>query len=169
MHEWPKLTSDQSIVDCAAHYHIDFIDTVYPLQHTVTNQITFSETEQQIINSEILKWFEKGLGGAVFLRPKKDGNYRKLFATLRKLGHLCFDYIDDTYLQRDTITECANTIDATLALFQKVEFIIQPDKSVLQPVQWLVFLVFILDSLLMIAGLTPEKATKIKDMSLKFF
>ena len=59
---------------------------------------------------------------------------KPLFATLRKLRHLCFGYIDDTHLQGDTITECVNTIDA---LFQKVGFIIHPDKSVLQPVEWL--------------------------------
>ena len=35
-----------------------------------------------------------------------------------------------------------------------------PDKSVLIPTQQLVFLGFILDSLLMLVRLTPEKATK---------
>ena len=80
-----------------------------------------------------------------------------------------FWLLDDTYLQGDTITECANTIDATVALFKNVGFIIHPDKSVLQPVQRLVFLRFILDSLLMIVRLTPEKATKLKDMCLKLF
>ena len=85
--EWSKLISDQTMLDCSAHYHIDFIDTVYLLQHTVTNQITFFENEQRIIDSEILKLLEKGIiepcvpetGESittVFLRPKKDGNYR---------------------------------------------------------------------------------------------
>ena len=65
------------------------------------------------------------------------------------------------------MTECSNTIDATVALFNKLGFIIHPDKSVLQPVQRLVFLGFILDSLLMIVCLTPEKATKVKDVCFK--
>ena len=56
-----KLTSDQSILDCAAHYHIDFIRTAYSLENTDPNQITFPETEQRIINSEILKLYEKGV------------------------------------------------------------------------------------------------------------
>ena len=92
---------------------------------------------------------------------------KPLFATLRKLGHLCFGHIDDTYLQGDTVTGCSNTIDATVALFTKVGFIIHPDKSVLQPVQRLVFLGFILDSLLMLVRLTPNKATKVKDVCFK--
>ena len=58
-----------------------------------------------------------------------------LFATLRKLGHLCFGYIDDSYLDGDTITECVHTIDTTVALFQKVAFIIHQQKSVLERVQ----------------------------------
>ena len=45
---------------------------------------------------------------------------KPLFATLRKLGHLCFGHIDDTYLQGDTVTECSNTIDATVALFTSI-------------------------------------------------
>ena len=265
--EWAKLTSDKSILDCAAHYHIDFLDNEFPVQHTVPNQIIFSETEQRVIDSEILKLLEKGVVkrcepktgdfvSTVFLRPKKDGNYcmilnlkklnsfveyhhfemdtlttaikmmrpgcymasvylkdayytvpiaqehqkflkffwrgqmyrftclpngptcasrvftkllKPLFATLRKLGHLCFGYIDDTYLQGDTANECSKTIDATVALFQKVGFIIHPEKSVLQPVQRLVFIGFIVDSLLMIIRLIPEKATKAKDMCLQLF
>ena len=44
-----KLTTDQSNLDCAVHYHIDFIHTVYSLENTDPNQITFSETEERII------------------------------------------------------------------------------------------------------------------------
>ena len=89
---------------------------------------------------------------------------KPLLATLRKLGHLCFGYIDDTYLQGDTSNECYRTIDATVDLLPKVGFITHPDKSVLIPTQQLVFLGFILDSLLMLVRLTPEKATKVKNM-----
>ena len=92
---------------------------------------------------------------------------KPLFATLRKLGHLCFGYIDDTYLQGDTSNECSRTVDATVDLFSKVGFITRPDKSVLIPTQKLVFLGFILDSLLMLVRLTPEKATKVKNICFK--
>ena len=86
---------------------------------------------------------------------------KPLFATLRRLGHLCFGYIDDTYLQGDTSNECSRTVDATVDLFSKVGFITHPDKSVLIPTQKLVFLGFILDSLLMLVRLTPEKAKNV--------
>ena len=92
---------------------------------------------------------------------------KPLFATLRKLGHLCFGYIDDTYLQGDTSNECSRTVDATVDLFSKVGFITHPDKSVLIPTQKLVFLGFILDSLLMLVRLTPEKAIKVKNICFK--
>ena len=92
---------------------------------------------------------------------------KPLFATLRKLGHLCFGYIDDTYLQGDTSNECSRTVDATVDVFSKVGFITHPDKSVLIPTQKLVFLGFILDSLLMLVRLTPEKATKVKNICFK--
>ena len=86
---------------------------------------------------------------------------KPLFATLRRLGHLCFGYIDDTYLQGDTSNECSRTVDATVDLFPKVGLITHLDKSVLIPTQKLVFLGFILDSLLMLVRLTPEKAKNV--------
>ena len=79
---------------------------------------------------------------------------KPLFANLRRLGHFCFGYIDDTYLQGDTSNECSRTVDATVDLFSKVGLITHPDKSVLKPTQKLVFLGFILDSLLMLVRLT---------------
>ena len=96
MPQWAKLTSDQSILDWASHYHIDFIDTVYPLHHTVRTQITFSETEQRIIDSELLKLFEKGVIepsvpetdvciSTDFLHPEKDSNYRMII-NLKRLN-----------------------------------------------------------------------------------
>ena len=48
----------------------------------------------------------------------------------KKPGHLFFGYIDDTYLQGETANDCSKTIDATVAVFKKVGFIKNPDKSV---------------------------------------
>lgn len=66
-----------------------------------------------------------------FLKP--------VYATLRKEGHLNVGYIDDSYLQGDTIHECQTNITDTCCLFQELGFIIHPVKSVLRPVQPLVF------------------------------
>ena len=87
--KWAKLTSDNTILDCAAHYQIDFIDNVHPFQHTVPNQISFSETEQRVIDAEVSKLLEKGVRepcvpetgefiSTVFLRSKKDGSHRMM-------------------------------------------------------------------------------------------
>ena len=108
--EWAKLTSDKSILDCAAHYHIDFLDNEYPVQHIVPNQSIFSETEQRVIDSEILKLLEKGVVkrcepetgdfvSTVFLRPKKDGNYRMILK-LKKLN----SFVEYHHFKMDTLT-----------------------------------------------------------------
>ena len=46
-------------------------------------------------------------------------------------------YIDDPYLQGDTIHECQNNITDTFCLFQELGFIIHPVKSMLRLVQTL--------------------------------
>ena len=53
-------------------------------------------------------------------------------------------YIDDSCLQGDTKHECQTNITDTCCLFMKLGFIIHPVKSVLQPVQTLVLLGFVL-------------------------
>ena len=58
---WEKLTSDKAILDSAAHYRIEFIDKAHPTQHQIPHQITFSDTEQRIIDAEITKLLEKGV------------------------------------------------------------------------------------------------------------
>jgi len=55
-----------------------------------------------------------------------------------------------------------NVIDTT-TLFDKVGFIIHPEKSVLLPTQTITFLGFVLNSTLMKVTLTPERALKLKN------
>ena len=68
------------------------------------------------------------------------------FGYLRKNGHPSVVYIDDTYLQGDSLQLCQNNVWATEELLWDLEFHIHPDKSVLTPSQQLGFLGFILDS-----------------------
>ena len=72
-------------------------------------------------------------------------------------------YIDDSCLQRDTIHECQTNITDTCCLFQELDFIIHPVKSVLRPVQTLVFLGFVLNSVSMTVCLPTEKIFRIKE------
>ena len=109
MLEWAKLTSDNTILDCAAHYHIDFIDNVYPFQHTGPNQISFCETKQRVIDAEVSKLLEKGVIEpcvpetgefitTVFQRPKKDGSHRMILK-LKKLN----SFIEYYHFKMDTL------------------------------------------------------------------
>ena len=80
-------------------------------------------------------------------------------------------YIDDSYLQGDTVHECQTNVTDTCGLFTKLGFIIHPVKSVLRPAQILGFLGFVLNSVSMTVCLPTEKAFRIKEWCIpaKFF
>ena len=65
------------------------------------------------------------------------------YSTLRSQGYLNVGYIDDSYLQGDSKTECRSNILITLNLFESLGFLINREKSVLQPCQKLAFLGFL--------------------------
>lgn len=70
-------------------------------------------------------------------------------------------FIDDSFLPGDTVKECrANVID-TVTISTDVGFVVHFGKYVLEPVQQLPYLGFILDSLSMTVYLTQEKADKL--------
>lgn len=78
-------------------------------------------------------------------------------------------YIDDSYLQGDTIRECQTDITDTCCLFTKLGFIIHPVKSVLRPVQTLVFLGFVLNSVSMTVCLPTERFLESKSGAVGLF
>ena len=88
---------------------------------------------------------------------------KPVYATLRRKGYLNVGYIDDSYLQGDTVSECNDNITDTIDLFTRVGFIIHPIKSVLQPTQILIFLGFVLNAVNTTVSLTPEKIKRIND------
>ena len=69
--------------------------------------------------------------------------------------------IDDSYLQGSSLSDCSQNIQATICLFENLGFVINKEKSVLQPCQKLVFLGFILDSILMRVYLKPDKSDRV--------
>ena len=79
------------------------------------------------------------------------------------MGHLSVAYIDDSYLQADIYDHCVQNVIDTVTMFDNLGLVVHPEKSVLVPTQRLVFLGFILDSILMRISLTPEKACRVKN------
>ena len=94
--------------------------------------------------------------------------FTKLFklplAELREMGFINSAYIDDLYLQGSDCTQCFKNITETLTLFDKLGFVIHPDKSQILPSQEIVYLGFILNSVNMTIKVTPEKVSKITDI-----
>ena len=64
-----------------------------------------------------------------------------------KHGYSSVVYIDDSYLQGDTYDHCLENIHATRNLLFSLGFSIDHAKSVLPPVQRVIFFGFVLDSL----------------------
>ena len=85
---------------------------------------------------------------------------KPVYSTSHNKGHISTGYIDDSYLQGDTIAECRDNIVSTVELFTKLGFYIHPTKSIFSPTQILVFLGFILNSVTMKVSPTPEKMDK---------
>ena len=90
--------------------------------------------------------------------PRKFTKLLKpVYAELRKYGCLVVPYIDDSYIQGDTVEECWNNVKAIVNLLQSLGFILNIEKSVFQPTQEIQFLGFILNSVHMNVKLTKDK------------
>ena len=87
---------------------------------------------------------------------------KPVYGSLREQALLSVGYIDDSYLQGDTQTDCQHNVDTTSQLFAKLGFWLHEDKSVFTPTQQLEFLGFVLNSISMTVSLTVAKAEKIK-------
>ena len=85
--EWAKITSDQEILDIVSGQRIEF-DT-RPLQYCPRSQSNYTEAEQAVIRSEIVKLLQKSVivhtqhepgefVSPIFVRPKKDGTSRMI-------------------------------------------------------------------------------------------
>ena len=82
-----------------------------------------------------------------------------MLAHLRSIGHTVLVYIDDTFLQGDTHSECKAAVASTCELLDNLEFTIHPVQSVCDPTQCIEFWGFQLDSCGMLVSLTADKAT----------
>ena len=91
------------------------------------------------------------------------------FIALRKQGYPSLIFVDDSYLQGNTKTECEDNVWVTIHLLRKLGFTINDEKSVFCPTQVIEFLGFIISSLDMTVRLNEKKIADIKKKVIEFF
>ena len=82
---------------------------------------------------------------------------KPVYASLRARGFESSAYLDDSYLQADTYHECVLNVQCTQSLLLALGFVVNTEKSSLEPVQQLEHLGFILDSRAMTISLTRDR------------
>ena len=92
------------------------------------------------------------------------GKFTKLtkapWTMLRKQGYTVAIYVDDIIAIDQSFEECHLTVAETINLFQKLGFVIHPDKSKFIPAKIVEYLGFIIDSEKMIAYLPDQNKQK---------
>jgi len=88
---------------------------------------------------------------------------KPVFANLRKKGHTSSPYLDDSFLVADTYQACVANVQATLEFFNKLGFVVHPDKSQLQPTHIIEHLGFVFNSTNMTIKVNKEKITKLRN------
>ena len=83
---------------------------------------------------------------------------------LRLMNHIVSGYIDDLYLKRSTYQKYTIKVLDSIQMLDSLMLVIHPEKSVFIPLQKIVFLVFVIDSVRMIVMLTEDKIHKLKDL-----
>jgi hypothetical protein len=86
---------------------------------------------------------------------------KPVFKHLREKGLLSSSYIDDVYLQGDTFQECHDNAMSTVKLLRDLGFVIQEEKSHLEPSHHLTYLGFDLDSVTMTVKHTNARVVKV--------
>lgn len=85
---------------------------------------------------------------------------KPVYSYLGELGHVCFPYIDDSFIMGNTKEECQTAVDDTVKLFKSLGFTINEEKSDLTPKLSLEFLGFNINSVDMTVSLTVDKVEK---------
>ena len=90
------------------------------------------------------------------------------FSFLISEGYLSVIYVDDYYLQGDSITKCVENVIKTIGILESLGFYIKIEKLEIIPKQQITFLGVIIDSLQMTITLTNKKETKIFELVYSF-
>ena len=80
------------------------------------------------------------------------------FSELHRRGHQSALYLDDVYLQSDSLLECQRNLQESVEWLMALGFVIHPKKSVLFPTRHFSHVAFLLDLNNMTVRLPPEKA-----------
>ena len=86
---------------------------------------------------------------------------KPVFAKLRAKGHVSSAYIDDSCLQGASYHQCQKNIGETVQLMDSLGLTVQPQKSIFEPRQQIIFLGFLLCSVTMTVRLPPERRQEI--------
>ena len=86
---------------------------------------------------------------------------KPVMAYLHQSGFLSTVFIDDTMLFGNTVEECIKNVISSLNLFEKLGFVVHPEKSVLSPTQEITYLGFVINSVTMTVALTQDRKEKI--------
>ena len=135
---------------------IDLKDAYYsvPIQQDFQSFLKFS------YKNKLYKFtvFPNGLAHC----PRKFTKITKVpMSKLRLAGCIIEGYIDDFFTQGGTSKACSSNIEKIITLFDKLGFVVHPDKSQLDPTQRITFLGFIIDSQTMEVFLTPKRINQL--------
>lgn len=83
-----------------------------------------------------------------------------LFTDLRRDGHICLAYLDDSFIVGETKEDCFQSVKVLAERLQKLGFFINVEKSVLEPSTSAVFLGYEINSVSMQVSLTDKKREK---------
>ena len=78
-------------------------------------------------------------------------------------------YIDDFFTKDHTSEGCFNNVMSIAELFDRLGFVVHPDKSVLIPTQETTILEFVINSRKMSVKLTPQKEKNLKTLVNQLF
>ncbi len=105
--------------------------------------------------------FPNGLSSA----PRKYTKIMKpVYATLRERGHNITGYIDDMLILAETEQQLVKSVQATIHLLESLGFIINWEKSAINPTTQISHLGFIINSETMQVTLSVDKRDRIQDM-----
>ena len=90
---------------------------------------------------------------------------KSIYAKMGELGHICFPYIDDSFVMGTSKAECLETVSLLITMLKDLGFSINMDKSQLCPNTLLTFLGFELNSVDMLVSLTQEKKDKLRSLA----
>lgn len=89
---------------------------------------------------------------------------KPVFSQLRQSGVTVMGYIDDVYIQGDSVDECYHAMLETRRVLESCGFLIHEGKSVLEPTRNLTFLGFDINTMDMTVKLTQSKCHAYLDM-----